>query len=154
MVHARSQEFWRTILKKLYFKAIQKHITKMLSVPPVRSLQASLWGYRVVQEQQIEEYLSQGLFEKATTTEEKLNLIGTEFWVATFLNGYESYANWRRTGYPRLTPASYQSSPNKGTIPLRFRYPTEEYSINEDNVAEAVNNQGEDKMSTAVWWDK
>ena len=54
----------------------------------------------------------------------------------------------------RLTPASYQSSPNKGTIPLRFRYPTEEYSINEDNVAEAVNNQGEDKMSTAVWWDK
>lgn len=108
----------------------------------------------VIPEQQIEEYLSQGLFEKATTAEEKLNLIGTEFWVATFLNGYESYANWRRTGYPRLTPASYQSSPNKGKIPLRFRYPTEEYSINEDNVAEAVNNQGEDKMSTAVWWNK
>ena len=108
----------------------------------------------VIPEQQIEDYLSQGLFDKATTTDEKLNVIGTEFWVATFLNGYESYANWRRTGYPALTPANYQSSPNQGKIPRRFRYPTEEYSINPDNVTEAINHQGEDKMSTAIWWDK
>lgn len=108
----------------------------------------------VISDQQIEDYLLQGLFDEAATTGEKLNVIGTEFWVATFLNGYESYANWRRTGYPRLTPTNYQSSPNRGKIPRRFRYPTEEYSINLDNVTEAVNNQGEDKMSTSFWWDK
>lgn len=108
----------------------------------------------VISGQQMEDYLSQGLFDEAVTASDKLNVIGTEFWIATFLNGYESYANWRRTGYPRLTPTNYQSSPNKGKIPLRFKYPTEEYSINLDNVTEAVNNQGEDKMTTAVWWNK
>lgn len=108
----------------------------------------------IIPEAEIEEYLAQNLFDQARTTDEKLNVIGTEFWVSTFLNGYESYANWRRSGYPKLTPTNYPSSPNQGKIPRRFKYPTEEYSINLKNITEAVNNQGEDKMSTSIWWDK
>lgn len=108
----------------------------------------------IISDQQIDQYLSLGLFEKAKTVEERLNLIGTEFWIATFLNGYESYANWRRTGYPRLFAVSYSSSPNKGKIPRRFTYPTAEYSINKEHVEEAVANQGSDKVSTPIWWDK
>lgn len=108
----------------------------------------------VIEEEKIQDYLSQELFDNAVTTDEKLNVIGTEFWVSTFINGYESYANWRRTGYPELTPTNYQGSPNKGEIPRRFKYPTEEYSINLENVTQAVNNQGEDKVSTKIWWDQ
>lgn len=108
----------------------------------------------IIEEDEINEYLSKELFKKAPTTESKLNVLGTEFWVATFLNGYESYANWRRTGYPILFPVSYSGSPNSGQIPRRFSYPTIEYSINPDHVSEAVERQGEDKLSTRVWWDK
>ncbi|MDR2148492.1 MAG: SusD/RagB family nutrient-binding outer membrane lipoprotein [Tannerella sp.] len=107
----------------------------------------------IIPEEQIDAYLAQNLFDKAPTTETKLNLIGTEFWVATFLNGYESYANWRRTGYPQLFPTSYSGSPNKGKIPRRFTYPTEEYSINLEHVEEANANQGADALSTRIWWD-
>ena len=116
--------------------------------------QAYYGNQGVIDEQEIDQYLEQNLFSKATTTEAKLNVLGTEFWVATFLNGYESYANWRRTGYPLLTPVSYTASPNSGKIPRRFSYPTVEYSINPMNVKEAAERQGGDEVSTPIWWDK
>ena len=108
----------------------------------------------IIEETDIEAYLMQDLFGKAPTLESKLNVLGNEFWVATFLNGYESYANWRRTGYPVLFPVSFSGSPNKGSIPRRFTYPTEEYSVNPGNVKEAVERQGADAVSTRIWWDK
>lgn len=117
--------------------------------------QQAVYGDKgIITEEAIQNYLSQNLFDGAKTTTAKLGVLGTEFWVATFMNGYESYANWRRTGYPRLFPVSYSISPNKGSIPLRFKYPTEEYTINGVNLQQALNRQGADKMSTAVWWDK
>ncbi len=108
----------------------------------------------IIEEDKIDAYLEQELFLKATTLESKLNVLGSEFWVTTFVNGYESYANWRRTGYPVLFPTSFANSPYKGNIPRRLSYPTEEYSINKTNVEEANQRQGEDKLSTRIWWDK
>lgn len=108
----------------------------------------------IIEETEIDEYLEQKLFSDVTTQEAKLNVLGTEFWVATFINGYESYANWRRTGYPVIAPVSYSGSPSSGQIPRRFTYPTQEYSVNSENVLEAVNRQGEDSFSTRIWWDK
>lgn len=43
--------------------------------------------------------------------------INEQNWVATLLNEYESLANWRRTGYPNLTPVNYPASVTGGTIP-------------------------------------
>jgi hypothetical protein len=108
----------------------------------------------IIDDEQIETFLSQDLLGKATTLESKLNVIGTEFWVSTFINGYESYANWRRCGYPRLTPVSYSNSPNRGKVPLRFTYPSDEYTVNYEHLKEAIENQGADNMMTPVWWDK
>jgi hypothetical protein len=117
--------------------------------------QMAIYGENgIISDEKIESYLAQNLYEKAKTLEAKLNLIGTEFWVATFLNGYESYANWRRTGYPHLFPTLYSGSPNKGRIPRRFTYPTEEYSINLEHVEEANHYQGADAVSTRIWWDQ
>lgn len=117
--------------------------------------QMAIYGEKgIISDEKIESYLAQNFYEKAKTPEAKLNLIGTEFWVATFLNGYESYANWRRTGYPYLFPTSFNGSPNKGRIPRRFAYPTEEYSINREHVEEANQRQGADALSTRIWWDK
>lgn len=83
-----------------------------------------------------------------------MNRIHSEYWVATFLNPYESFANWRRTELPQLNPVSFTGSASFGAIPRRLRYPQREYSVNAENVAQAVSRQGDDLITTRVWWDK
>lgn len=83
-----------------------------------------------------------------------LQQIAEQYWAATFLNEYEAFANWRRTGYPQLTPTTFPSDITGGKIPRRLRYPTSEYSNNEAHIMEAVARQGADDNLTPVWWDQ
>lgn len=99
-------------------------------------------------------YIAQKLLANASTTDAKMEVINNAYWVSTFINGYESFANWRRTGYPKLTPTNYAGSQNAGSFPRRLTYPTKEYSINKANVEAAVQQQGADNMNTRIWWDK
>jgi hypothetical protein len=108
----------------------------------------------VIAEEKIEAFLDQNLFAKAQTTEEKLSVIGEEFWVATFMSGFESYANWRRLGYPELTPTNFAGSSNAGSIPRRLTYPTKEYTVNKKHIEQAIQQQGPDNLKTTLWWDK
>ncbi len=84
--------------------------------------------------------------------------INTQYWIASFLNGPEAFANFRRSGYPALTPNPYGQPNNpdvpNGTFIRRLTYPTSELSVNTTNVNEAITRQGADKLSTRVWWDK
>ncbi len=80
-------------------------------------------------------------------------ILGEEFWIATFLNEYEAYANWRRTGYPQLTPVNYPGNESNGQIPRRLRYPAAEQSLNPEKYNEAINRQGPDEFTTRIWWD-
>jgi hypothetical protein len=84
----------------------------------------------------------------------QMNAIHTQYWAATFLNSYEAYANWRRTGYPVLTPTNYAGNATGGVIPRRLRYPASEGSKNAVNYKNAVAVQGLDDFLTRVWWDK
>lgn len=86
-------------------------------------------------------------------TEDKYRLIGEEFWAATYLNHMESWANWRRTGYPVLVPTSDPNNETGGTIPRRLRYWENEIGSNPENYAAAIARQGEDRMTTRMWWD-
>lgn len=106
-----------------------------------------------ITDDEINTYLGQDLFAAATSTEKKLQVIGEQYWVATFINGYESYANWRRTGYPKLTPTNYSGSMSPGVIPTRLPYSTDEYTSNKANIEAANQLQGADKVTTHVWWD-
>ena len=92
-------------------------------------------------------------------TEKALEQINTEYYIHTFCNEYEAFANWRRTGYPKLTPArnaaSYPNNVTNGEIPRRFIYPTSEITANPVNYNDAVKRlSGGDKMTSRVWWDK
>jgi hypothetical protein len=80
--------------------------------------------------------------------------INTQYWVASFMDENESFANWRRSGYPVLTPVNYPGNVTNGTIPRRFTYPQGEASTNTANYTSAVSglNNG-DKMTSRVWWD-
>ena len=118
------------------------------------SMQEQKEAYGVsIPEEQINAYLEQNLFENAETQEEKLEVLGNEYWVTTFMNGYESYANWRRCGYPKLTPTHYSGNESNGQIPRRLPYATDEYTINRENVEKAIQEQGADNLNTRIWWD-
>ena len=88
----------------------------------------------------------------------EMEQINTQYWIASFLNGPEAFANFRRTGYPSLTPNPYGQPSNpdvpNGTFIRRIGYPTTELSVNSKNLNDAVSVMGPDKLSTRVWWDK
>ncbi len=75
-------------------------------------------------------------------------------WISfTFQNGFEAYADYRRTGYPVLT--DYNNNPiNTSIYPNRFTYPATEVSLNSVHYNAAISQQGPDAASTKVWWDK
>jgi len=49
-------------------------------------------------------------------------------WVNQYLNGFEAWTNWRRTGYPTLTPAP--DATQTGGIPRRMGYPSAAKPLN------------------------
>lgn len=88
----------------------------------------------------------------------ELQQINTQYWISSFLNGPEAFANFRRSGFPVLTPNPYGQPNNpdvpNGTFIRRLTYPTSELSVNPKNLADAITRQGADKLSTRIWWDK
>ena len=84
-----------------------------------------------------------------------LKQINTQYWIETFPNYYEGWANMRRSGYPDTYSSLDKSlSSNLGAeLPRRLYYPRDEYAANR-NINEAVSRQGPDLTSTRVWWDK
>lgn len=86
-----------------------------------------------------------------------LEQINTQYWAhtITMLDFYETWANWRRTGFPKLTPVNYPGNATSGTIPRRFPYPSTEEAINGENFkAAAAAVPGGDNLAGRVWWDK
>ncbi|MNY77527.1 Susd and RagB outer membrane lipoprotein [compost metagenome] len=71
------------------------------------------------------------------------------------LDFYETWSNWRRSGFPVLTPVVYPGNATNGTIPRRFPYPVEEAvknGANQQAAASAI--PGGDNLAGRVWWDK
>ncbi len=89
----------------------------------------------------------------AASTEDKKRLIGEEYWAATYLNDIESWSNWRRTGYPALTPTNDPNRWEANQIPRRLKYWENEISSNPANYKAAVDRMGGDLFMTKVWWD-
>ncbi len=85
---------------------------------------------------------------------QELEQINNQYWVATFMIGNEAFANFRRSGFPDLTPNTYPNN-DLTTEPFmrRFAYPDREISVNTTNVQAAISSQGGDAIDTRVWWD-
>jgi len=98
-------------------------------------------------------------WDEAATDEEKTERIITQKWIANWLLGNESWADYRRTGYPRLIPASAEGNKSGGVVDSargarRMQYPRDEYVSNKANVEAAVANYlgGPDNMATDLWF--
>ena len=74
-------------------------------------------------------------------------------YVATFWVGIESWADYRRTGYPVLR-TNGPAARNDGILPTRLRYPSTEAFQNAKWHTEALNDWlgGENNMTTDMWW--
>jgi hypothetical protein len=86
-----------------------------------------------------------------------LQQINMEYFVETSstFNFNETWANWRRSGYPVLTAVTYPNQFTSGTIPRRMPYPITLPATNAANYAAAVARlTGGDTFSAKVWWDK
>ncbi len=94
----------------------------------------------------------------AAATEENLERIITQKYIAMFPVGQEAWSEFRRTGYPRVFPVAVNES-NGGCVDSdvqirRLAFPQNEYDTNSDAVARGVTLLGgQDNPGTKLWWD-
>jgi len=116
-------------------------------------LQAAMSQYGVAAGD-ITTYLASSAGTLSGTSEEKLEQIIVQKWLAIYYNTHEGWAEFRRTGYPRIWTGSTLGDTN-GNIPRRLTYPTAELLRNEVNVKEAIARLANgNTLMSKVWWDK
>jgi len=82
-----------------------------------------------------------------------LKLINTQYWVVNIRNGTEVFANFRRSGFPLLTPNPIPKDLGAVGFARRLSYPDVEASSNTANYQAAAAAMGGDKLSSRVFWD-
>lgn len=86
-----------------------------------------------------------------------LKQINEQYWATTglLMNFMESWNNWKRSGFPVLTPVNYVGNFSGGMIPRRQPYPTAEATLNTASYSTAVGKlTGGDTWTSRVYWDK
>jgi Starch-binding associating with outer membrane len=82
-----------------------------------------------------------------------LRLINTQYWLANITNGTEAWANFRRSGFPALSPNTSNNNLGGGFV-RRLSYPDYELANNRANYLAAVQAiGGTDNLTTRVFWD-
>jgi hypothetical protein len=95
-------------------------------------------------------YFTQDAVSYTGLTEQKLEKIYLQRWIAMYFNGLEWWFEWRRTNSPAIVPGP--ANLNGGKVPVRFIYPANAQSLNGSNRAEAVKRQGNtDDLNTKMW---
>jgi hypothetical protein len=88
------------------------------------------------------------------TPADALKLINTQYWIVNIRNGTEAFANFRRSGFPALTPNPVAGALGSVGFARRLSYPDLEASSNTTNYNNAATAIGGDKLSSRVFWDK
>jgi hypothetical protein len=132
---------WVTGNAKDYFEAgVKAHMAQV----------SEMDANSVVSTIAVDAYLVANPFNSTTALEQ----INTQYWISCFLNGPEAFANFRRSGFPKLTANPFPGKAIKGDFINRLTYPNSEISVNSVNVKAAIANQGADDLDTKVWWHK
>lgn len=97
-------------------------------------------------------------WDTSATFEKNLERIMVQKWLGNFPNGWESWADFRRTGYPKWFPvvdnlATDGVTKERGV--RRIPFPQSEFNTNESNVRQAIQMLGgPDNSATDLWWAK
>jgi hypothetical protein len=89
--------------------------------------------------------------EVALTSADAIKKIMTQKWISNFMNGYEAWIDYRRTGFPNLTIP--KDNLNNDRFPVRFRYPDSEQAANRKNYEDAATRIGGDTYNSKGWWE-
>jgi hypothetical protein len=95
-------------------------------------------------------------FDTGGSEERQLEQIITQKWLAIYPDGWEAFAEYRRTGYPRLYPIieSQSTALAEDDIFRRMTFVSSEYDTNGEAVQNATGLlDGEDANDTRLWWD-
>jgi Starch-binding associating with outer membrane len=82
-----------------------------------------------------------------------LKLINTQYWIVNIRNGTEAFANFRRSGFPALTPNPIVGVLGSPGFARRLSYPDAEASANTANYNAGSTAIGGDKLTSRVFWD-
>lgn len=96
-------------------------------------------------------------WDDATNDEERLEKIITQKWIAGFPEGNNAWAEWRRTGYPKLLPIVKNENQNGATLESGIRripFAPDEKANNPEGVKAAIGLlKGPDLETTRIFWD-
>ena len=86
-----------------------------------------------------------------------LNQIITQKWLAVYPNGVEAWSEFRRTGYPKLSPVKQSLEPTikaeNGEFIKKLRYVDDELRENPNATSSELNQGKGDGLNVRVWWD-
>ena len=101
------------------------------------------WG--ITDQAAIDAYVAANPYDAANYKE----CIGTQKWLAFYMNGPQAWAEWRRLGQPVLT-----TGPNTllSEIPVRLPYPISEQTRNATELGKVDGGDPND-ISDRLWWD-
>jgi hypothetical protein len=139
LAEARERGWITTGTASDYYNAgVRAHMQQLTSVDPAITISAN----------DVDAYLVANPYSSVAA----LDQINTQYWVSSLMNGPEAFANFRRSGFPALSPNPFPGR----EVPFinRLTYPNSEISVNAEKVNAAISAQGADDLATKVWWDK
>ncbi len=96
--------------------------------------------------------------EESGSKERQLEQIITQKWIGLYPDGWEAWAEVRRTGYPKLYPLLFVENPdlNVDDIFRRMTFVGSEFDNNnaQTEAAKSLISGGADNNASRVWWDK
>ncbi|MBL7698938.1 MAG: SusD/RagB family nutrient-binding outer membrane lipoprotein [Chitinophagaceae bacterium] len=132
-------------------------------LPDVLKMINPTWGdaevnnyleYKSMKQADIDNFLASAATVLSGSDEEKLEQIMNQKLIVLPADGLEGWAEWRRTGYPRVLTTKNDASLLQGVAMRRFHYPQNEELINKTNFTAAIGRMdGEDDVLNKVWWD-
>ena len=106
-------------------------------------------------------YLVSPIATLSGSSENQLNQIGLQSWLAAYMVGFQGFAIARDFKIPGITadipnlPELYSLSHPLGTkFPQRVKYKQAAYDLNGDNLHDAIARQGADDNATELWFAK
>ena len=140
LAEARFRNWIATGTADAYFSAgIKAHIDQMAAYDPASAVSA------VDRDTYADDRV-------AAFSGNELREINYEYWIASFLNGPEAWANFRRSDFPVLSPNPF--SGRTVEFITRLTYPPSEILVNPANVQAAITDMGGDNLDGKVWWDQ
>lgn len=104
-------------------------------------------------------YLTSGLATLSGSVEEQLQQLGTQAWIAYFMNDYQGFAIARDFNLAGITDpipddaTLFNHTNEMGRVyPGRIKYGQPAYDLNGANVSTAVGRQGADHAGTQLWF--